>query len=117
MNNSVYGKIMENLRKRTKVRLVNNAKNYKKYVSRPSFASQKIFNENLVAIHGIKPVLTLDKPIYVGFGILDLSILLMFEFHYKYIETKYNNRAKLLFSDTESLDYEIEANDVYEDFL
>ena len=86
MNNSVYGKTMENLRKRIKVRLVNNAKDYKKYVSRPSFVSEKIFNKNLVAIHEIKPVLTLDKQIYVGFTILDLSKLLMYEFHYKYIK-------------------------------
>ena len=71
MNNSVYGKTMENLRRRIKFRLVNNAKGYKKYVSRPSFISQKTFNKNLVAIHETKPVLTLIKPISVGFRILD----------------------------------------------
>ena len=69
MNDSVYGKTMENLRKRIKVRLVNNTKVYKKWVSRPSFVSQKIFNKNFAAIHEIKPVLTLDKPICVGFTI------------------------------------------------
>ena len=88
MNNSIYGKIMENLRKRITVRLVNNAKDYKKNVSRPSFVSQKIFNKNLVAIHEIKPVLTLGRPIYVGFSILDLRKLLTYEFHYKYIKTR-----------------------------
>ena len=62
---------MKNLRKRIKVRLVNNAKDYKKYVSKPSFVSQKIFNKKIVAIHEVKPVLTLDKPIYIGFSILD----------------------------------------------
>ena len=56
MNNSVYGKTMENLRKRINVRLINNANDYKKFVSKPSFVSQKIFSENLVAIHKIKPV-------------------------------------------------------------
>ena len=86
-NNSVCGKTMENLRKRVKFRLVNNAKIYKKYVSKPSFFSKKIFSKNFVAIHEIKPVLTLDKPIYVGFSILHLIKLLMFEFHYKYIGT------------------------------
>ena len=80
MNNSVYGKAIENLRKTVKVRLVNNAKNYKKYASKPSFVSQ-IFSRNFVAIHEIKPVLMLDKPIYVGFSVLDLSKLLMYEFH------------------------------------
>ena len=85
MNNSVYGKTMQNLRKRVMVRLVNNAKNNKKWVSRPSFVSQKIFSRNFVALHKVKRVLTLDKPIYIGVSILDLSKLLMYEFHYNHI--------------------------------
>ena len=105
---------MENLRKRTNVRLVNNAKDYARCISKPSFVSQMIFNKNFVAIHGIKPVLTLNKPIYVGFSILDLSKLLMYEFHYKFINSKYS--AKMLFTDTDSLVYEIRTEDVYEDF-
>ena len=68
--NSIYGKTIENLRKKKYVRLANN---YKKYVSRPSFVLQKISNKNFVAIHEIKPVLTLNKPIFVGFNILDLA--------------------------------------------
>ena len=75
--------------------------------------SQKIFRKNFVAVHEIKPVLTLNKPIYVGFSILDLSKLLMYEFHYKYIRSKYD--AKLLFADTDSLVYEIKTEDVYQD--
>ena len=82
MNNSIYHKTMENLRKRVKVRLVYNANDYKKWVSRPSFISQKMSRKDFVAIHEIKPVLTLDKPSYVGFSILYLSKLLMCEFHY-----------------------------------
>ena len=105
---------MENLRKN--VKLVNNAKDYKKYVSKPSFVSQKIFSENFVTIHEIRPVLTLNKSIYVGFSILDLSKLLMYELHYNYIETKYKNCAKLLFTDTDGLVYETERNDIHEDF-
>ena len=115
MNNSVYRKTMENLRKRINVRLVNNAKDYKKYVSKPSFVSQMIFIKNFVATHEIKQILKLDKPIYVGFSILDLSKLLMYEFHYKYIGRKYDNCAKLFYLQTDSLVYEIERN-VYEDF-
>ena len=101
MNNSVYGKTMENLRKRIKIRLVNNAKDYKKYVRRPSIASHEIFNKHLVAIQEIKLVLTLGKPIYVGFSILDLRKCLIYEFNYKYIKTKYN--TNLLFTDPDSL--------------
>ena len=70
MNNSVFGKTMENLRKRISIKLVNNAKDYVKCIRKPSFVSQKVFDKNFVAIHEIKPVLTLNKPVYVGFSIL-----------------------------------------------
>lgn len=70
MYNSFSGKSMENLRKRVEFRLAGNAKDCKKWVTRPSFVSQKVFSRNFVAIHEIKSVLTLDKPIYVGFSIL-----------------------------------------------
>ena len=84
---------MENLRKRIYVELINNAKEYIKCVSRPSFVSQKIFSKNFVAVHKIKAVLTFNKPLYVGFSILELSKSLMYEFHYKYIKNKFD--AKL----------------------
>ena len=114
MNNSVFGKTMENLKKRMSVKLVNNAKDYVKCISKPSFVSKKIFSKNFVAIHEIKPVLILNKPIYARFSILDLTKLLMYEFHYKDIKSKFD--AKLLFTDTDSLVYEIKTEDVYEDF-
>ena len=82
-----------------------------KCISRPNFISQKVFDKNFVAIHKIKPVLTLNKPIDVGFSILDLSKVLMYGFHYK---NKFD--AKLSFTDTDSLVYEIKTGDVYEDF-
>ena len=81
MNNSVFGKTMENLQKRISVKLVNNSKDYVRCLSKPIFISEKIFSKNFVAIHEIKPVLIHNKPIYVGFSILDLSKLLMYEFH------------------------------------
>ena len=77
MSNSIFGKTMENLGKRTSVKLVNNAKDYVKCISKPNFVSQKTFSKQFVAIHEIKPVLILNKPIYVGFSILDLSKLLI----------------------------------------
>ena len=109
MINSVFGKTMENLRKRISVELINNAKYYDKCISKPNFVSQKIFSKNIVAIHKIKPVLTLNKPIYVGFSILDLSKRFMYEFHYQYIKSKFD--AKLLFTDTGSLVYEIQTEE------
>ena len=114
MNSRVFGKTMENLRKRIYVKFVNNAKNYIKYISKPSFVSQKILGKNFLSIQEIKPVLTLIKPIYVGFSILDLSKLLTYEFHYKYIKSKFD--ADLLFTDTDSLAYEIKTENVYEYF-
>ena len=75
---------------------------------------KKYLSKNVVAIQEIKPVLTLDKPIYVGFSVLELSKCFTYNFHYNYIKRKYN--AKLLFTDTDSLVYEIETDDVYEDF-
>ena len=116
MNNSVFGKTMENLRKRVDVRLVTDDKKFIKMVSKPTYVSSKIFNENLVAIHKIKETLTLNRPAYVGMCILDLSKTLMYDFHYNYVKAKYGDKAKLLFTDTDSLTYEIEAEDVYEDF-
>ena len=116
MNNSVFGKTMENLRKRVDVRLVTNEKKLDKLTSKPTYVSSKIFNENLVAVHKIKETLTLNRPAYVGMCILDLSKTLMYDFHYNYIKKKYNDRAKLLFTDTDSLTYEIEAEDIYKDF-
>ena len=114
INNSVFGKAMENLRKGTSVKLVNNAKDNAKCINNPSFVSQKICIKNCVGIHEIKPVWTLNKLIYVGSSILDLSKYLMYEFHYKYIKSKFD--AKLLLLDTDNVVYEIKTEDVYEDF-
>ena len=116
MNNSVFGKTMENLRKRVDVRLVTDEKKLLKLASKPTYVSSKIFNENLVAVHKIKEALTLNRPAYVGMCILDLSKTLMYDFHYNYIKKKYEDKARLLFTDTDSLTYEIEAEDVYMDF-
>ena len=105
---------MNNVRLINNVRLLNNAKDCVKCISKPCFVLQKIFPKNVVAIHKIKPVLILNKPIYVGFSIPDLSKLHMYEFHYKDIKSKFD--AKLLFTDTDNLVYEIKTEDVYEDF-
>ena len=76
--NCVYGKSTENMRKRINVKLINDSKEYLKCVSKPNFISQKIFDKHFLSVHQLKTVLTLNKPIYVGFCILELSKLLMY---------------------------------------
>ena len=90
MNNAVFGKTLENLRKRINLRLTSNDDIYTKHASRANFMSGKMFNENLFAINRIKEELVLNRPIYVGMAILDLSKLLMYEFHYNYMLKKYD---------------------------
>ncbi|KAK3754326.1 hypothetical protein QZH41_017837, partial [Actinostola sp. cb2023] len=115
MNNSVFGKTMENLRRRVSVRLVNTPKQLKKLTANPLFDYFRIFDENLVGVNMKKPTLYLNRPIYVGFCILDLSKTLMYDFHYNVIKQKYGNQATLLFTDTDSLCYNIQTEDIYED--
>ena len=103
---------MENIRKRINVRLINNSKDYVRCVSKPNFISQKIFSKNFIAIHQIKTVLTLEKSIFVGFSTLELCKLLMYKFHNEYVKNKFD--AKLFFTDTDSLVYEIKGKYVYE---
>ena len=108
---SVYGKTMENLRKRISARLINNTDSLK-YTSRSTHIAFKSFGKDYAAIHEIKPVLILNKPIYVGFTVLELSKWLMYDFHYNFIKKHFD--AELLFTDTDSLTYEIKSEDVYE---
>ena len=115
MNNSVFGKTMENIRKRSNIYLETDPDHFLRQTAKPTFVSCKIFHENLVAIHMKKSFLKLDKPSYVGMCILDLSKVLMYDFHYNFIKAKYGDRAKLLFTDTDSLCYHIQTDDVYED--
>ena len=115
MNNSVFGKTIENIRKRQNIHLVDNRKKAIKLSSRPNFDRCTIFDTNLVAIHMKKIEIYFNKPVYVGQAILDLSKTLMYDFHYKYIKNKYGSRAQLLFTDTDSLMYEIKTEDFYAD--
>ena len=84
--NSVYGRTTENLRKRINVRLANNEKDFLEYTSRPTHITHKTFDNNYAATHEIKPVLMLNKPIHVGFTVLELSKWLMYDFHYNFIK-------------------------------
>ena len=115
MNNSVFGKTMENIRNRVNVKLVNTEEKFKKLSAKPNYKGCKIFNENLISVHMKKTSLTMNKPVYLGMCILDLSKTIMYDFHYQYIKPKYGAKAKLLFTDTDSLMYEIETEDFYKD--
>ena len=113
LNNYIYVKSIENQRKRINVKMINDKKAYLRCVNKPNFISQKIFDKNFIAIHCVKTILTLNKPIYVCFCILELSKLLMNQFHYDYVLKTFNS-VKLLFTDTDTLVYEIKNSSVYD---
>ena len=114
MINSVYGKTMENFKKRMNVRLVNNEKSFLKNTSRPTYIDYKKFGKDYAAIHETKPILILNKPIYIGCTVLDLSKWKMYDFHYNFIKNNFD--TELLFTNTDSLTYEIKSKNVYEEF-
>ena len=97
------------------MRLVNNEKDFLKYTRRPTYVTHKLFDKDFAAIHEIKSVLMLNKPIYVRFTVLDLSKWMMYDFQYNFIKKNFD--AELLFTDTDSLTYEIKSESVYEEFF
>ena len=115
MNNSVFGKTMENVRNRVNVKLVTNEKALNKLVKKSNYKKVNIFHEKLVAIHMEKTTIKLYKPIYLGMSILDLSKTLMYKFHYDYVKPKWEDKATLLFTNTDSVCYEIRMDDAYKD--
>ena len=116
MNNSVFGKSIENIRKRQNVILIDNKKMLINYHQNQTLNVVQYLMKVLITCHMKKTEVYFNKPIYVGQAILDLSKTLMFDFHYNYIREKYDDEAELLFTDTDSLMYLIETDDVYHDF-
>ena len=98
---------MGNSRKRINVRIVNKAEDFLKYTSNRTYITHKNFGKDYAAIHKIKPVLILTKPIYFGFTVLDLSKWKKYDFHYNFIKKNFD--AELLFTDTDSLTYETKS--------
>ena len=118
MNNSVYGKTMENLRKRVDVELVRADEDdrLRRLIASPSYARANIFDDNLAAIQMHKSRLVLNRPVYdVGMCVLDLSKHLMYDFYYNQLKKQYGERCQLLYTDTDSLLLEIQTENVYED--
>ena len=114
MNNSVYGKTMENLRKRVDVKLVraNEDDRLRRLIASPSYARANIFDDNLAAIQMHKSRLVLNRPVYVGMCVLDLSKHLMYDFYYNQLQKQYGERCQLLYTDTDSLLLEIQTENV-----
>ena len=115
MNNSMFGKTIENIRKRVNIKLVTTQDSLRKLAAKPNYDSFIIFDENLVTVRMKHTKLTFNKPVYLGMSILDLSKTLMYNFHNNYVRRKYNDKARLLFTDTDSLCYEIETDDFFKD--
>ena len=116
MNNSVFGKTMENLRKQVDVKLVRSHEDkLRRLIASPAFARANIFDDDLAAIQVHKSNQVLNRPVYVGMSILDLSKHLMDDFYYNQLKTQYGESCQLLYTDTDSLLLEIETEDVYKD--
>jgi len=115
LNNSLFGKTMESLRKRIDVKLVSEQIQAERCIANPAFESFQIINEDITMVKSRMTKIRWNKPTYTGFCVLELSKLLMYRFHYDYILKTYQNRAKLLFTDTDSLCYELYTDDVYAD--
>ena len=110
MNNAVFGKAMENIRKHRDIKLVTTDKKKSKLVSEPNYIS-----EDLSIIEMNKTKVKMNKSIYLGLSILEISKLLMYEFWYDYMKPKYNDNGKLCYMDTDSFIMNIKTEDFYKD--
>ena len=115
INNSVFGKTMENVGKRRDIKLVTTEEKRIKLVSEPNYHTTKQFSENLLAIEMKKAKVKMNKPVYLGMSILDISKTLIYEFWYDYIKPKYKDKAKLCYMDTDSFVINIFTENVFED--
>ena len=115
MNNAVFGKTMENIRKHRNIRLVMNRESYLKTVMKPNFKTGVLFGESFMGCEMGKINIVVNKTVYLSQGILDLSKIMMYEFHYDYIKPKYGENLKLCYMDTDSLIYQIGTEDFYTD--
>ena len=114
MNNSVFGKTVENIRKHRDIKLVTTDKRRSKLVSEPNDYTINLISEDLSIIEMKKTKVKMNKPIYLGLSILEISKTLMCEFWYDYMKPKYDNKVKLCYMDTDSFIMNIKTNDFYE---
>ena len=116
INNSVYGKTMENVKKHGDFKIINTPKRFQKLVNKPLFKHRYIINKDLVIVKKDKHILELNKPIYMGMFILDYSKIHMYSFYYDVLKPKYDNKIKLVYTDVNSYVIKVETDDLYEDF-
>ena len=115
MNNSVFGKTMENIRKHRDIKLVTTDKKRSKLVSEPNYDAMNLISEDLSIIEMKKTKIKMNKPIYLGLSILEISKILMYEFWYDYMKPKYNDNVRLCYMNTDSFVMHIKTNDFYKD--
>ena len=115
MNNAVFGKTIENIRKHGDIKLVTTDKKRNKLVSEPNYHTINYISEDLSIIKMNKTKAKMNKPIYLGLSILDISKILMYEFWSDYMKPKYGNTVKLCYMDTDSFVMNIKTNDFYKD--
>ena len=115
MNNAVFGKTMENVRKHRDIKLLTTERRRNYLVSEPNYHTTKFFTENLLAIEMKKIKILMDKPVYLGLSILELSKILMYEFWYDYVKPKYGEKVKLCYMDTDSFIVYIKTDYIYKD--
>ena len=115
MNNAVFGKTMENIRKHRDIKLVTTDKRKNKLVSEPNYHTMNYISEDLSITEMNKTKVKMNKPIYLGLSILEISKLLMYEFWYDYMKPKYGNNVKLCYMDTDSFIMNIKTEDFYKD--
>ena len=115
MNNSVFGKTMENVRKHRDIKLVTTDNRRNQLVSEPNYYTTKWYSKNLLAVEMKRIKIKMNKPVYLGLSILDISKTLMYEFWYDYIKPKYVDNVKLCYMDTDSFILNVKTEDFYED--
>ncbi|KAL4099018.1 hypothetical protein QTP88_023519 [Uroleucon formosanum] len=115
LNNAVFGKTMESLRKRFKMELVSCPKRLQKLINKQTFKHCIKYNENLTAVSMANKIIKFCKPIYIGFAVLDISKSLMYEYHYGTMKSHFGDKINLMYTDTDSLIYHIKTDDFYKD--
>ena len=115
MNNAVFGKTMENVRKHRDIKLVKTDCKRNKLVSEPNYHTMKLIEESLSIIEMKKVKVKMNKSIYLGLSVLEISKIIIYEIWYDYMKRKYGDMVKLCYTDTESLVMTIKTKDVYKD--